>query len=80
MLHRASGFRVTYRSLLRAGYSRLEISRYVPTSVSGCFAGGRTHLVSPIMAAAAAVTGKLSDVRKLELWEVPVPQASSCFV
>jgi len=37
-------------------------------------AGGRTHLVSPIMAAAAAVTGKLSDVRKLELWEVPVPQ------
>lgn len=27
--------------------------------------GGRTHLVSPSMAAAAAVTGKLSDVRKL---------------
>jgi 3-isopropylmalate dehydratase len=29
-------------------------------------AGGRTHLVSPAMAAAAAVTGYLTDVRKLE--------------
>ena len=28
-------------------------------------AGGRTHLVSPVMAAAAAVTGHLTDVRKL---------------
>ena len=28
--------------------------------------GARTHLVSPQMAAAAAVTGKFSDVRKLE--------------
>jgi 3-isopropylmalate/(R)-2-methylmalate dehydratase large subunit len=27
--------------------------------------GGRTHLVSPIMAAAAAITGKLTDVRTL---------------
>jgi hypothetical protein len=36
-------------------------------------AGGRTHLVSPIMAAAAAVTGTLTDVRKLELFNIPVP-------
>ncbi|HXR87056.1 MAG TPA: aconitase family protein, partial [Stellaceae bacterium] len=27
--------------------------------------GGRTHLMSPAMAAAAAVTGKLADVRDL---------------
>jgi 3-isopropylmalate/(R)-2-methylmalate dehydratase large subunit len=27
--------------------------------------GGRTHLVSPAMAAAAAVTGRFTDVRKL---------------
>ena len=29
--------------------------------------GGRTHLVGPAMAAAAAVTGHLTDVRKLEI-------------
>ncbi|MEP1028422.1 MAG: aconitase family protein, partial [Alphaproteobacteria bacterium] len=28
-------------------------------------AGARTHLVSPAMAAAAAVSGHLADVRKL---------------
>ncbi|KAI9678294.1 MAG: 3-isopropylmalate dehydratase [Caeruleum heppii] len=28
-------------------------------------AGGRTHLMSPVMAAAAAITGRLTDVRKL---------------
>ena len=28
--------------------------------------GGRTHLMSPAMAAAAAVTGRIADVRKLD--------------
>ncbi|EHK20363.1 uncharacterized protein TRIVIDRAFT_83353 [Trichoderma virens Gv29-8] len=28
-------------------------------------AGGRTHLMSPVMAAAAAITGRLTDVRRL---------------
>lgn len=36
--------------------------------------GGRTHLVSPAMAAAAAVTGGLTDVRKLSLTPIPVPK------
>ena len=35
--------------------------------------GGRTHLVSPIMAAAAAVTGSLADVRQFELTPFTVP-------
>ena len=32
--------------------------------------GGRTHLVSPAMAAAAAVSGYLTDIRRLELAEI----------
>ena len=39
-------------------------------------AGGRTHLCSPVMAAAAAVTGKLTDVRGIELADIPVPGES----
>lgn len=34
-------------------------------------AGGRTHLMSPAMAAAAAVTGYLTDVRKLTAGDLP---------
>lgn len=34
--------------------------------------GGRTHLVSPAMAAAAAVTGVFTDVRKLEVHDAGV--------
>ena len=40
--------------------------------------GGRTHLVSPGMAAAAAITGCFTDVRKLSVTELPAP-ASSVF-
>ncbi|GAX77305.1 hypothetical protein CEUSTIGMA_g4751.t1 [Chlamydomonas eustigma] len=36
--------------------------------------GGRTHLVSPAMAAAAAVTGGLTDVRKMSVSELPAPK------
>jgi len=36
-------------------------------------AGGRTHLCSPAMAAAAAVTGRLADVRAMSLSKIPVP-------
>lgn len=36
-------------------------------------AGGRTHLMSPVMAAAAAIVGKLADVRKL----APQPTSAS---
>ncbi|CAE7140018.1 unnamed protein product [Rhizoctonia solani] len=37
-------------------------------------AGGRTHLVSPAMAAAAAMTGHLTDVRKLVGGDVSKPE------
>ena len=41
-------------------------------------AGGRTHLMSPVMAAAAAVAGKISDVRELTQSGVkPVKRAPS---
>ena len=36
--------------------------------------GGRTHLMSPAMAVAAAITGKLTDVRTLQ--ESSLEQAS----
>ena len=39
--------------------------------------GGRTHLVSPIMAAAAAVSGHLADVRDFELTPVAAPAADA---
>ncbi|KAF2218027.1 hypothetical protein CERZMDRAFT_31209 [Cercospora zeae-maydis SCOH1-5] len=38
-------------------------------------AGGRTHLMSPAMAAAAALAGKLADVRQLEGYEQALPRA-----
>ncbi|KAF7725333.1 3-isopropylmalate dehydratase [Apophysomyces ossiformis] len=39
-------------------------------------AGGRTHLMSPAMAAAAAVKGYLTDVRKMLPDDVPAPASS----
>lgn len=39
-------------------------------------AGGRTHLVSPAMAAAAAISGKLTDVRKLTTGAQKLKQSS----
>jgi 3-isopropylmalate/(R)-2-methylmalate dehydratase large subunit len=35
--------------------------------------GGRTHLLSPAMAAAAAVTGHLTDIRKWPAAAKPAP-------
>ena len=43
-------------------------------------AGGRTHLLSPAMAAAAAIVGKLSDVRKLVDQEKGLAKPSSKFI
>ena len=40
-------------------------------------AGGRTHLMSPVMAAAAAIVGKLADVRKLAERNVSPAKAST---
>ena len=40
-------------------------------------AGGRTHLMSPAMAAAAAVAGKLADVRNLAGYEQALPSSKS---
>jgi 3-isopropylmalate/(R)-2-methylmalate dehydratase large subunit len=39
--------------------------------------GGRTHLVSPMMAAAAAVSGHFTDVRKWQYNPVPSPEVES---
>jgi len=39
-------------------------------------AGGRTHLMSPAMAAAAAVSGCLADVRKLDVSPLPAPDGA----
>ncbi|ORX91681.1 putative alpha-isopropylmalate isomerase [Basidiobolus meristosporus CBS 931.73] len=40
-------------------------------------AGGRTHLMSPAMAAAAGIRGYLTDVRKLTPADLPQPRKSS---
>ncbi len=40
-------------------------------------AGGRTHLMSPAMAAAAALVGKLADVRNLAGYEQALPNSKS---
>ncbi|KAK4999069.1 3-isopropylmalate dehydratase, partial [Elasticomyces elasticus] len=40
-------------------------------------AGGRTHLMSPAMAAACALAGRLADVRKVDRFDSPPPKASA---
>ena len=40
-------------------------------------AGGRTHLMSPAMVAAAAIAGKLADVRKIDGYEQAIPKAKA---
>ena len=59
------GFATGSRILAREGCDALS-----PDGGARQGNGGRTHLVSPLMAAAAAVTGKLSDIRELELSEL----------
>ncbi|KAK5708687.1 3-isopropylmalate dehydratase [Elasticomyces elasticus] len=39
--------------------------------------GGRTHLMSPAMAAAAALVGKLADIRKLSNYEQALPSSKN---
>jgi 3-isopropylmalate/(R)-2-methylmalate dehydratase large subunit len=39
--------------------------------------GGRTHLVSPMMAAAAAVSGHFTDVRKWQFHPIPSQEVES---
>eukprot|EP00595_Chromulina_sp_UTEXLB2642_P000356 CAMPEP_0196761220 /NCGR_PEP_ID=MMETSP1095-20130614/389_1 /TAXON_ID=96789 ORGANISM="Chromulina nebulosa, Strain UTEXLB2642" /NCGR_SAMPLE_ID=MMETSP1095 /ASSEMBLY_ACC=CAM_ASM_000446 /LENGTH=729 /DNA_ID=CAMNT_0042110473 /DNA_START=146 /DNA_END=2338 /DNA_ORIENTATION=+ len=41
--------------------------------------GGRTHLVSPAMAAAAAVSGHLTDVREVDAAIINLPSETSAF-
>ena len=42
-------------------------------NIEGQGAGGRTHLVSPMMAAAAAIMGRFTDVRTWEFKKEEVP-------
>ena len=56
--HSASSKRVAFRCWASVA------SSFAPAGRSQG-AGARTHLVGPALAAAAAVTGKITDVRKL---------------